>query len=174
MTLSIKDARKRNTMRFVFFLLATLITSNVAQARSGTESVYYTITGPELHSLLQSWGYRAELTSDSTGAPKINSTASGVNFSIWFYGCSDDQVSECSSFSFSAGFDLGDGIEPAKINEWNRTERFGTAYYDEENDPYLDMNVNIDGGATADLLRDWMRWWEVGLSDFTVHIGWRS
>jgi hypothetical protein len=36
------------------------------------------------------------------------------------------------------------------------------------------MNVNIDGGATADLLRDWMRWWEVGLSDFTVHIGWRS
>lgn len=143
-----------------------------ASADTDAKYVYTSITGPELQRLIQKWGYRAELGTDNTGDPKISSAVSGANFSIYFYGCDTQAPKRCDSISFSAAFDLDEGLTAAYINEWNRTKRFGNAWIDDEGDPFLNMQVNIDGGIAEDAIRQNLDWWEIGMSGYLEYIGW--
>ncbi len=121
--------------------------------------------------LLKDIGYRAELTKDDTGDPKIESAAAGVNFSIYFYGCTDGKA--CSSIQFSSGFDLDSALNMSSVNDWNTRKRYGKVYIDDEGDPYLEMDINLAGGGiTEDSFRDSLDSWERLLSDFQEHIDW--
>ena len=160
------------------FVWAGLVAGWLASAGAGQAStqimpVYPDITGPELQELLQDWGYRAALSTDGVGDPKIETSTQGLRFTIYFYGCDQAAVRTCRSLTFRAGFDLEDGFGLASINDWNRGSRAGMAYLDEEDDPILEMHVNLDGGASADLLKDWMFWWDKALGEFVEVIGWR-
>ncbi len=116
-------------------------------------------------------GYRAELTTDDQGDPKIKSSASGSNFSIFFYGCNDG--SDCTSIQFSAGFDMDNGTTLTVANEWNAHKRYGQVYLDEENDPFLEMDVNLDGGGVSEeTFRDTVGIWDKMLAEFQQHIDW--
>ncbi len=158
---------------FVLIALPALF-ADMPDANADTDAkyVYTNITGPELQRLIQKWGYRAELDTDSTGDPKINSAVAGANFSIYFYGCDDQTPKRCDSISFSAAFDLDNGLTAGYINEWNRTKRFGNAWIDDEGDPFLNMQVNIDGGIAEEGIRQNLDWWEIGMSGYLEYIGW--
>ncbi len=43
------------------------------------------------------------------------------------------------------------------INEWNMTKMFTKAYLDQDGDPVLEMDVDLDGGITEARLRDAIR-----------------
>ncbi len=137
-----------------------------------TREVYTRVTGPNMVTILQDTGYRAELDVDGVGDPLIHSTTEGINYSISFYGCNDQPDRACDSLLFSAGFDLRDGATYELINEWNRAKRFGKAYLDHEMDPFIEMNLTVDGGITADNLKDWLSWWSIALAEFKQHIDW--
>ena len=49
--------------------------------------------------VIQSEGYPATLSTDSTGDPKIVSKMEGIDYTIFFYGCTNGQ--SCSSIKFS-------------------------------------------------------------------------
>ena len=136
------------------------------------EQVYTKITGPELQGLMQDWGYRAELDVDSVGDPKITSNSNGVSYAVYFYECDDQAPKQCGSLGLSIWLDLDTPIDIARIKEWNLTKRFGSAGIDDEGDPKFEMNVNVDGGVTANGLREWFDWWERGLGEFLQHIDW--
>lgn len=115
-------------------------------------------------------GYRAELTTDGQGDPRIKSATAGINFSVYFYGCTDGR--ECDAIQFSAGFDLETGSDAPAMNDWNKRKRFGKAYIDDENDPYLEMDLNFEGGMTRDNFRDNLVLWDSLVGDFKTHINW--
>lgn len=115
-------------------------------------------------------GYRALLETDGEGDPMITSAASGVNFSVFFYGCTDG--ADCRSLQFRASFDLADPTTAAKMNEWNRLHRFGKAYIDDEGDPFIEFNVTLDGGVSDANFADVVDWWDVVLGEFLVYIDW--
>ena len=128
-------------------------------------------TSPEaVVALLQQAGYRATLGADNVGDPKIDSSAAGVDFSIYFYGC--ETARNCQSLQFSSGFDLERGTSFQTMNDWNATQRFGYAYLDSESDPYVNMDVNMSYGVSADNLTDSLAVWERVLSEFQTHINW--
>ncbi|MCB1492345.1 MAG: YbjN domain-containing protein [Rhodobiaceae bacterium] len=118
--------------------------------------------------ILQDFGYRALLEKDSQGDPVIRTTFSQVNSSIFFYSCTDG--ADCKVIQFAAGFDLKDGISLSKLNDWNRNKLFGAAYRDDEDDPWLKMTVNLEGGVTPQNLRHTIEWWQVIIDDFKEHI----
>jgi Putative bacterial sensory transduction regulator len=121
--------------------------------------------------LLQEWGYRATLVKDSQGDPKIDSATAGVNFSVYFYGCTAG--ADCSSIQLSSGFDMESGTTPEVVNAWNSTKRFGKVYLDDEQDPFIEMDITLAaGGVSRDNFRDDMDKWEQLLSDFQTHIDW--
>jgi hypothetical protein len=122
---------------------------------------------------LQAAGYSAKLGTDRIGDPMITSGVSGTTFQIYFYNCTDNK--DCATVQFHAGFDLRNPVDLPKINEWNRTKRFARAFLDKENDPILEMDVDLDdGGLSSALFIDNIEFWAAILGDFERYIGYRS
>ena len=123
----------------------------------------------QMADVLRSFGFRAELATDTGGDPKIASSSGGANFSIFFYGCTNG--TNCDAISFSAAFDLDPGSNTNLMNQWNHKKRYSKAYLDDEQDPVIDMDVYLgNGGVSIDNFRFWVDTWERALGDFKVHI----
>jgi hypothetical protein len=121
---------------------------------------------------MQANGYTAQLTVDSTGDPMIRSAAGGTNFQVLFYNCTDHR--ECATVQFHVGYDLKTAPSLESINDWNRSQRFGSAHLDKENDPILEMDVDLDDGGLSPLLFiDNLEFWTSALGRFEKHIGYR-
>ncbi|MFL6730079.1 MAG: YbjN domain-containing protein [Sphingomicrobium sp.] len=119
---------------------------------------------------MQGSGYTAELTADQTGDPMIRSAAGGTNFQLLFYNCTNHR--ECATVQFHVGYDLKTSPSLESINEWNRTQRFGSAHLDKENDPILEMDVDLDDGGLSPLLFiDNVEFWTSAMGRFEKHIG---
>lgn len=119
---------------------------------------------------LQRNGFATQLTTDSTGDPMIESTDQDKPFSVQFYGCTDGE--NCTFIQFIKGWDLGDGITLAKVEEWNSSKVWGKAYRDDEKDPWLTMPVNLYEGVSIKNFDDTVDWWKVIVGQFEEHIGW--
>jgi hypothetical protein len=122
---------------------------------------------------LQGGGYAAKLGVDKVGDPMITSGIGGTSFQIFFYNCTNHK--ECATVQFHSGYDLDHALPLETINEWNRSQRFGRAYLDKENDPILEMDVDLDdGGLSPALFIDNIEFWASILGNYEKHIGYRK
>jgi hypothetical protein len=121
------------------------------------------LTGPEVVAWLQGEGYKAVLEKDSQGDPLIRSAAQGIDFNIYFYDC---EKGRCKALQFSSGFDLKAGTTLAKVNQWNKEQRYMKSFMDEEDDPYVQYDVNVNAGRTYEALSDDFSVFVGGLDDF--------
>ncbi|KSB90829.1 hypothetical protein AS593_16970 [Caulobacter vibrioides] len=152
-------------------LLAAAMALAPAAALAASKPIHADgMTGPEVVKWLQDAGYKAELLTDKTGDPHIKSAANGVNFDIYFYDCTAKP--RCKAVQFSAGFDLKTPLSAGKINEWNRDNRYLKAYIDDDGDPYVQYDVNLNAGRTIEVLDDDFGVWTSMINDFTKFIGW--
>lgn len=120
---------------------------------------------------MQSFGLVATMGEDSQGDPKISSRISDTKYSVYFYGCEDND--NCNSILIKAGYDLNNGISASKVNEWNREKRFAKAYIDDDGDPFLEMDVNLDyDGVGEKNFEDTLDWWRISVEDFEEFIDW--
>jgi hypothetical protein len=118
-------------------------------------------------------GYSAKLGVDKVGDPMVTSAVGGTTFQIFFYNCTNHV--QCATVQFHSGYDLDRTLPLETINEWNRSERFGRAYLDKENDPILEMDVDLDDGGLSPLLFiDNIEFWSTILGKFEKHIGYRK
>jgi hypothetical protein len=127
------------------------------------------VTSAEVAAILQRAGYKAEITKDQYGDPLVRSASSGVNFSVYFYTC--QKTPRCTSIQFYAGFQKP-GISDNRVAEWNRTTRFGKAYLDKDGDPRLEMDMDVQHGATTEAIANDLDRWVAVLAAFTKNIGW--
>ena len=105
---------------------------------------------------LQAKGYQAEL-GVTGGDPSIKSGAGGVQFTIFFQNCSGGK--NCSTITFATGFTDVDATL-AKLNEWNANNRFARAYLDDDKDPVLRMDVDLDHqGLTRPNFNEYLDIW---------------
>lgn len=98
----------------------------------------------------------ATLEKDNQGDPKITGRIDGSKYGIFFYGCSSG--AKCDDIQFAAAW-AGKKVSLEDINKWNRDKRFGRAYLDRDNDPVLEMDVNVDHGVTKANLDDTFDYW---------------
>lgn len=113
---------------------------------------------------LRDAGYRAVLTKDNTGDPLVKSGAAGVDFSVYFYNCTDNKA--CKTVQFHAGF-VKKGVTLDTINKWNATHRFARGYLDDEKDPRIEMDVDLDdGGLSGALFKANLATWDSLLGEF--------
>ncbi|WP_409613853.1 YbjN domain-containing protein [Phenylobacterium sp.] len=127
------------------------------------------VTAAEVTQALQSRGYKAEVSATSDGEPVILSGADGSNFRVFFYTCRE--TPRCASIQFAAAFDLDKGMTLEQINGWNRGKRFGRAYLDDEMDPFLEMDVDFEHGATAEAVVNALDTWVAVLPVFKEYVG---
>jgi hypothetical protein len=151
-------------------LAAAVIAPSVAMAGPEGDIHQDGMTGAEVAKWLQNAGYKAELSTDKGGDPLIKTAAQGVNFTVYFYDCTEKP--RCKAIQFSAGFDLKVPLTAAKINEWNRNNRYLKAYIDDEGDPHVEYDVNVNAGRTKAGLDDDFAVWTSMIDDFTKFIDW--
>lgn len=122
-------------------------------------------TRPEtIMTALRDAGYRAALSKDNVGDPVIKSGAAGVDFSVLFYNCTEHK--DCKTVQFYAGF-VKKGVSLDTMNTWNAEHRFGRAYLDDEKDPRIEMDLDLDkGGMSSALFQANLATWESLLGDF--------
>ncbi|MBE1237604.1 YbjN domain-containing protein [Phaeovibrio sulfidiphilus] len=109
----------------------------------------------------------AQLTTDSAGDPMISGRIDGTRYSIMFYGCKDGR--NCTDVQFGTAWSKP-GMSLEEINRWNRTARFSKAFLDDENDPVLEMAVNLNAGVTRKNLEDTIDWWATAVNAFRMEV----
>ncbi|MEP6785411.1 MAG: YbjN domain-containing protein [Sphingomonadales bacterium] len=118
---------------------------------------------------LQAGGYKAVLSKDSSGDPRVESAASGSKFVVTFYGCTKNVA--CKTVTFYAGWSGGKATQD-QINEWNMNRRFSRAYIDKDGDPVIEFDVDLDdGGMSQALFVDNLQFWESAMGGFKKHLG---
>jgi hypothetical protein len=112
----------------------------------------------ELVSIIQDLGFQAKLETDNVGDPVIRSSSSGVDFTVYFSDCKNNK--RCKSLHFTAGYDLPEGASLDAMQQWNADKRFASAYLDKEQDPFLQMDVNTEGGITQENFETSFELWQ--------------
>src|SRR3569623_1025485 len=100
----------------------------------------------QIQSILQSNGYRAEISKDKSGDPMITSGVGGAKFLVLFYGCTNHV--KCTTIQFYAGFE-GTKMTVGDMNEWNKAHRFSRAYIDKDGDPCIEGDLDLDSGGMS-------------------------
>lgn len=147
-------------------VLAMAAAMVLAMPAAGAAEIH-DISGEELAELLRKAGYRATVERDSEGDPMVTSSAAGAQYNIIMYGCQQDR---CKSLQFRAGFDLPDGGSLANVDAWNREKRYAKAWLDDEVDPWLELDLDLEGGGSLGQVGDYIELWDASLGQFQTHI----
>jgi hypothetical protein len=126
----------------------------------------------ELVAIIQDLGFQAKLETDNVGDPVILSSSNGVDFRIYFYECKNNK--RCKSLHFSVGYDLASGSSLDAVQQWNADKRFASAYLDDESDPFLQMDINTEGGITQQNFEHSFGLWQSLKGEFEQFIGWHD
>jgi hypothetical protein len=149
-------------------LTATLVLAGfvIAQTqRIRQAQVYNAITAIEIGKVLDGQKYKYKIGKDDQGDPQIKLTINGVEpVYIDFYDCKTDG---CSSVLITYGIDLDDGTTLEKVNTWNSDNRFSRVFRDEENDPFIESDLDLRGGVTIDNVQQWLKTFVSSLNDFS-------
>lgn len=153
-------------MKFASVFLSAALMAGAASAQS-----WVTAANPQtVIDQLQSMGYKASYEPYDSGRPRVLTAIAGINYAIAFYGCADD-MTDCRSVMFTAGFDMPSGSAPETINNWNQTRVYTRAFLDADQDPYFQMPVVRGQDMSAEDFQRVMNIWEDAVIDFTDEIG---
>lgn len=127
------------------------------------------ITGDEVAAVIKARGFPVTLGKDGDGDPKITSKFTDLYFEVHFYNCT---AGRCASIQFSKGFDMPEGVTLEKLNEWNRNFRFGRAFRDDETDPFVQMDIDVEKGSTTESIANNLEMWLAVLDEFAKMLDW--
>ncbi len=57
------------------------------------------------------------------------------------------------------------------MNEWNKGKRFSRAYLDDENDPCIESDLDLEGGSSVGAVREFIDTFALSVRAFKQHIG---
>ncbi len=121
-----------------------------------------------LAEIIRDMGYKAAVDVDDLGDPMIRSSVNGSDVYVLFYGCEDGE--DCKTLLFRVGYDLENGTTLDVVNAWNKDKLYSRAYLDDEQDPWLEMAVNLFGGVSRENFADTFDWWDVMVGEFEDYI----
>lgn len=172
LTESLADRLKMRTciMRITTWLAAAA----VAMTMAGAAHAQTLLDGNSLDDLLNiARGYgAADYEKQNNGDPMIRGKLDGLPYLILFHNCKDNK--NCEDLNFYAGFT---GLDPnptlEKLNEWNRDNYYIKAYIDKENDPVMEMDVNLASGIIKGNLESYFEVWKYMMTKYTDFIGFK-
>lgn len=135
-----------------------------AGARVSQGTVYNAVSGKEISAMLSTEGYRPTLGKAEDGDPQIKFKVQGKEVYIDFYDCNKTEF--CGSLNISTGWALKTKLKATDLNQWNADNRYIRVYTDEENDPFLEDDIDLDGGATMNNVKEFVKTYVTQLEDF--------
>jgi len=115
------------------------------------------LTLSEVAGWLQGQGYKPrEEPSTDTSAPGVAASHlefdyDGVKVGAYLFDCKEGR---CGSLQFATGWATHGKFDTSQMNRWNRRKRWCRGYFDSENDPWIEMDVDLTPGGSFELLDD--------------------
>jgi Putative bacterial sensory transduction regulator len=120
--------------------------------------------------IIQAQGLPAEIKTPSDENPYIESKYSNLKFLILFMNCNDENKN-CKTLQFYMGYNDAKETTLEELNSWNRDKRFARAYRDNEGDPVLEMDVDLDfNGIPRENVGEAVNTWKSLMDAFQKHI----
>ena len=114
------------------------------------------ITAEQLNGLLGDKGMEGQV--NERGNVVVNNGGSKIVFFI-------------SGQTLQAYYGLtGTSANVQTMNEWNKTKRFGRAYIDAENDPCVELDYDLEGGASDESIKVWFDTVTAIVRSFKAHV----
>lgn len=95
-----------------------------------------------IKAIVESQGWPATLITKAGDDPYIESSRNGLKFLVLFMNCEDGK--QCKTLQYYMGFNDAKDVSLDRLNQWNKEKRFARAYRDDEGDPVLEMDVDVD------------------------------
>jgi len=121
------------------------------------------LTMEEVVAWLQSGGYAAKVITAESGKRHIVTNSHGTPFDIFTPSC---EGGRCSSLELVVAFACKGKFDVSRLNKWNSEIPWCKAYYDNVNDPSLDMDIALSPGGTYESLNDQFLTWNRVLGNF--------
>jgi hypothetical protein len=125
--------------------------------------VYDTISANEVKTIISSLGSNLEIGKSEDGDPRITFTANGADVTLDFYDCT--RSATCESMNIWVGWSVDEPLDLEDINTWNYEARYGKAFSDDEA-VYLDLDLDLNGGVTADKIKAFVELFLSQVEDF--------
>ena len=120
--------------------------------------------------IVKAQGLSADIKRSEGEADYIESRHDGIKFLILFMNCNDDKK-QCKTVQFYMGYNDAKDTSLDKLNSWNREKRFARAYRDEEGDPVLEMDLDLDfNGIPRENVGEALNTWKALMEAFQTHI----
>ena len=116
------------------------------------------ITRDELFDVLAREGYVPEKRKDRGVGTKMNQI--NVLFPV-----SESQKNILAYAGFKS-----DDTSFAKVNQWNADKRFSRAYLDDDDDPVIELDLDLEGGIARERLIDFITTVRLSVAGFRNHI----
>lgn len=154
--------RKAGILVAAALMLSFAFLSSTAFAVPGDDKIYKSITSEEMFELMKAAGYDVSYDDDDEPADDtlIVWLIKGTRATMFFY--DDNKALQMYCVHTKANVDLDD------VNEWNMSKRFSRAYLDEDDDPCLELDLDLAGGVTKARILDYLETCVVSVST------WRS
>jgi hypothetical protein len=123
--------------------------------------------------LLQEMGLRAEITTDASGKPLINSTLAGLIFNVrpggvWTESPKDGPAAYID-FTFVVPMRIDRAVPPGMVNDWNARKRFARLYED-QGMICLEFDIFLAPGVSAQFVRTAIDLWGRLVGEFQQHL----
>ena len=134
-------------------IAASIVMATPAHAQNVTADL------DQIAELLQNEGMQAKIEGDA-GSRYMLSGMLGYTFQILPYGCNDEGA-ECKWVQFRAAFTPDKKPSLEAVNKFAAENFFGRFYIDHENDPIVEMDIDLEvGGMSRELFVDNLAYWD--------------
>lgn len=120
-------------------------------------------TAEEVAKVMRAKGLPTTISIDEYGDPQIDTASNGAKWMVRFYHCKNDR---CPSMQFNAGWNLTNGMALPTANRWNKEWRFGTVFVDDQGDPYIKYDMDVERGITTEAIDNNLDRWFQTLKDW--------
>ncbi|MDR2354542.1 MAG: YbjN domain-containing protein [Deltaproteobacteria bacterium] len=137
-----------------FFLAAFLIVAFTAfgtNAQGQSDRVYNTITINQLYDLMVDQDYEVKVSETESNTKVIIWELNG-KVAVLRLGKNSDDIIFYTIFGESSR-----KITVNMVNKWNQDKRFSRSYLDTDNDPILELDLDLEGGVTQERIIKYLR-----------------
>lgn len=155
----------------IAFMLGSTITlfgcSSIAESQTTDlvqqETVYRRLSPATVNEILKGMGfeYKEIKTQDGRYAYKFELAGIGVALFLLETG---------EALELFSGFPMNPPPSLKSINEWNKTRRFNTAYFDNEGTVLLRSALDLSGGVSRENIKEFIKTFRGVLSNFIIWV----
>ena len=152
-------------------LKSTVLAATAFAVSTPAQAELVSSRSPEaIAGIIRGMGMPAKIIKKPGENPYIESNYNTLKYLVFFMTC-DEGGTNCKTVQYYLGFSDAKDASLEKLNAWNRDHRFARAYRDNEGDPVLEMDLDLDfNGLPRENIVESLRTWQSLMDQYQTYL----